>query len=226
MEVAKTANVPGVCGGGGSLHQLSAQQAQRTLLHRFSPMIDRMRQKLTDYGMRPYNVFLTWTKWHGGERGEGTETIIRRLPVLPNPSIEDLTGISLQPYSGGVLPVGSVRVSKISMRYAQDLLMGLVLPCDPEASFMSQVHGGPPVDPMMTAIATEEVGEPYEFFYEVVEDGRSNGGRPAVRSRFRPLSAPFRDAANAGWIIVLERVSEDMQRSGSPPRNHVMHHDD
>lgn len=204
------------CGGGGKLRQLSALEASRTLAARFAPTVDRLRQKLTEFGLRPYNTFLTWTRWGGSERGEGDEVILRRLPLLPNPLVEDLTGISLQPQTFGVLPVGSVRISKVSARYAQDLLMGLVLPCDPQASFESQLAGGPPIDPTAIAIATESVPEPYEFFYEIVEDGRSNDGRPPHRARFRPLSNPFRSASEVEWTIVLERVSEDMDRRGNP----------
>lgn len=202
--------------GGGKLRQLSALQAKRTLANRFVPTVDRLRQMLTNFGLRPYNVFLTWTKWGGQERGEGNERIFRRIPLLPNPEVQDLTSISLQPYAAGILPVGSVRLTKISARYAQDLLMGLVLPCDPQANFDSQVVGGPPINLTEIAIATESVPDPYEFFYEIVEDGRSNDGREPPRARFRPMAAPFRKAGEVEWNILLERVSEDMARDATP----------
>lgn len=202
--------------GGGRLRQLTAEQARQTLVHRLTPLADRLRQRLTDMGLRPYSVALTWTRWEGRERGEGREVVARRLPLLPNPFVEDLTGVSLQPYTAGLLPVGSVRVSRISARYAQDLLMGLVMPCDEQASFEQQIAGGPPLDLTAKAIATKSVPEPYDFFYEVVEDGRSNEGRPSPRPRFRPLSNPFRKADSQEWAILLERVSEDMGRDGQP----------
>lgn len=130
--------------------------------------------------------------------------------------VEDMTGISLQLGAAGVLPVGSVRLKRVSARYAQDLLMGLVMPCDDQVSFESQVKGGPPINLTELAIRTEEVPEPFEFFYEIVEDGRSNEGRDPVRSRFRPLAHPYRKAEEIEWTIILERVSEDMDRDGNP----------
>lgn len=205
--------------GGGKFRQLSALAAQHTLAARLSPTIDRLRQKLTDFGLRPYNVSLTWTRWNGQERGEGREAVVRRLSLLPNPLVEDLTGVSLQAQAAGVLPVGSARISRVSPRYSQDLLMGLVMPCDPQGSLESQLAGGPPLDMTSLAIETEQVPEPFEFFYEIVEDGRSNEGRPPVRARFRPLSNPFRKAEQFEWTIVLERVSEDMGRNGNPKFN-------
>lgn len=206
----------GGCGGSGQLRTLTARQAAATLAQRFVPLADRMRQKLTDFGLRPYATYLTWTRWSGELRGEGRESLERRIALVPNPMVEDLTAVALQPYAAGVLPTGSVKISRVSPRYPQDLLMGLVMPCDPQASLRSQLAGGSPVDPMTEAIATESVPEPWEFFYEVVEDGRSNQGRPARRERFRPLAAPFLDAGALGWTVVLERVSRDMARDGAP----------
>lgn len=201
----------------GKLRTLTAEQGKRTLAHRLTGMVDRVRQIVTEYGLRPYATYLVWTRWSGAERGEGIERVIRRTPLLPNPLVEDLTGVNLQPFAAGVLPVGSVRITRISQRYAQDLLMGLVMPCDDEEAFRRRLEGQvEPYDPIAEAVATESVPEPNEFFYELVEDGRSNDGRPPPRTRYRPFSAPFRDADQLGWTIVLERVSEDMARGGDP----------
>jgi len=194
---------------------LSAEEASNTLVARFAPTVDRLRQRLTTAGLRPYQVFLVWTRWSGPDRGEGRERILHRMPILPSPEVADLTGVSFQMFSGGVIPVGSVRVTGISMQYAQDTLIGLTVPADPHAA-NAAAAAGKRVNPETDSLAAEEVLPPYEFFWEVVEDGRSNQGRPAYRTRYRPLSAPFRRADKFDWSILLERVSEDMERDGQP----------
>jgi hypothetical protein len=206
----------GGCGPTSNLHTLTSNQAARTLAHRLAPLADRLRQLEVNFGLRPYVTFLVWTRWDGEERGEGHQQVERRVALVPNPVVEDLTAVTLQPYAAGVLPVGSVRISKVSARYPQDLLMGIVMPCDPKASFESQLAGGPPVDSNALATELEGVPEPWEFFYEIVEDGRSAIGRAPQRARFRPLAAPFRDAGALEWQMVLERVSEGMGRDGNP----------
>lgn len=204
---------PRGCASNAVPRLLSSEEASRTLVARLAPTIDRLRQRFTTFGVRPYQVFLVWTRWTGPERGEGTERILKRTPILPSPLVEDLTSISLQFVSAGTIPVGSVRITEISALYAQDVLMGLTVPPDPEAKRAAFVAGRPPP---VESIAADEVLEPYEFFWEIVEDGRTNQGRPPRRSRFRPLSAPFRRADKVDWAIVLERVSEDMERDGQP----------
>lgn len=195
---------------------LTADEASRTLVARLQPRVDRLRDIPTRFGLSPYNTYLVWTRWSGGERGEGTERILKRTQILPSPRVEDLTGISLQLFSAGTIPVGSVRVTRISGSYAQDVLMGLTVPPDPLGSRASFIAGKGKVDPSALSVAADEVVDPYEFFYEIVEDGRSNQGREARRTRFRPLSNPFRRASEMDWSILLERVSEDMQRDGNP----------
>lgn len=204
------------CASNANPRLLSAEEASRTLVARLAPTVDRLRQRLTTFGVRPYQVFLVWTRWTGPERGEGSERILKRTAILPSPQVEDLTGISLQFFSGGVIPVGSVRVTGISALYAQDVLMGLTVPPDPEAKRAAFVAGKKVPNPETDSLAAEEVLDPYEFFWEIVEDGRSNQGRPARRARFRPLSAPFRRADQFDWGILLERVDDDMNRSGQP----------
>lgn len=126
------------------------------------------------------------------ERGDGVPEIVCSMPLLPVPTVEDLSSIGRQPFSAGRYPVGSVRVSGISAAYREELLLGRVLPDNPEF----------------------EVPEPLDFFWEVVEDGRH--GPNALRRRFQPASEPYLDAENQQWVIVLERESGDMQRSGLP----------
>lgn len=172
---------------------LTALQARRTLAHRLGPRVDRVRQIATNLGVRPYRVFLTWERWTGRERGEGKELLVRRTEILPTPKVEDLASVTFTPFAIGMIPVGSLRVSRISVAaFTQDLLTGKMVPKEHE----------------------EHIPEPYEFFYEVVEDGR--GDDPAARQKYRLLSAPYRKAGGVHWQIVLEKVSPDMGRDGNP----------
>jgi len=204
------------CVPGAAPRLLTATEARNTLVARLGPTVNRLRQRLTNFGLRPQQVFLVWTRWTGPERGDGREVILKRVPILPLPKVEDLTGISLQFFSGGTLPVGSVRVTAIPPTMSQDMLNGLLVPDDPTASFASQAAGKGPVNPAALSQSAGEVVQPYEFFWEIVDDGRSNEGRPPVRQRFRPLSKAFRRAEEFDWAIVLERVSDDMKRDGQP----------
>ena len=183
---------------------------------RLGPTVDRLRGRMTTFGLRPYEVYLVWTRWSGQERGEGTERILKRVPILPVPKVDELTAISMQFFAGGTLPVGSLRVTEISSSYSQEVLMGRIIPNDPSADRGSIIQGKGPKNATKNSIEGTEVVDPYEFFWEVVEDGRSNNGINPIRSRFRPMSAPARRAAQFDWSIILERVSEDMDRDGQP----------
>lgn len=168
---------------------LTPAQAKATIAQRLAPVADNVRQIATTLGARPYRVFLVWTKWTGEERGEGVEQEARRIEILPTPRIQNLDSVSYSLMHAGTLPVGSIRVDLISgATFSADILSGNYVP-----------------------VAHEDfIPEPFEFFYEVVEDGR--GDDPATRSRFRLLSFPFRRATKVDWTVTLERVSLDRNR--------------
>lgn len=155
-------------------------------------IVDRVRQIATNLGARPHRVFLVWTSWTGRERGEGEEEELVRLELLPTPVINDLTSVAWNPYSAGKLPVGAIGVREISAgQYTRELLHGWKKP-----------NG-------------EALNEQREsFFYEIVEDGRTEGREPG-RARCRLFGEPFLNAENVEWRIVLERASEDRDRSGA-----------
>lgn len=193
---------------------LSSDQARRTLVHRLAPRIDRARQYLTRFGLRPYRVTLVWTIWSGSERGEGTEQELPggRLELLPTPKVKSLDTVSFRFFSGGVLPVGSVGVEKISALYTQDQLTGLAIP---NAVFTRR--NDPPrlssAEQLPPKPSNNSLPDPYDFFWEVVEDGR--GDDPPVRSKYRLAAWPMRQPGNAEWTVILERVSNDENRDGT-----------
>ena len=171
---------------------LSPDEARRSLANRLGIRIaPRLRQFATKFGIRSKRVFLVWTKFGGAERGDGNEILVSRLELLPTPRVIDLSSILYQPNSAGVLPVGSVRVDKVSVVYTMDQLMGKAVP--------GQLKG-------------TKIREPYDFFYEIVEDGR--GDEVPMRQRFRLYGVPDRKEEDVCWSILLERTSEDMARNG------------
>lgn len=194
---------------------LTPAEAKKTFANRFGPTADRLRQFATKFGVRPYRCFLTWTKWVGGtaddaERGEGVEVIVARAEILPTPRVVSLDNLALSPFHAGVLPVGSVRVDRISLAtFTEDSLLGKAVPSN---AFLQD--GQTPVDasalPFGEKPGEKHIPEPFEFFWEIVEDGR--GDDPAKRARFRPLNRPFRRAGKVDYSIMLERTSEDRTR--------------
>lgn len=166
-------------------------EAQRTLAHRLAPRVDRLRQLNTRFGLRPYRVFLVWTKFGGAERGEGDENLIKREELLPTPKVTDLNAVSKTLYTVGVLPVGTIRVEEISATYTADFLEGKI------------IEPGKPIP------------QPYSFFYEVVEDDRG-GTAQTERAKYRIAMKPFRMPGKVQWTITLERMSDDLDRDGTP----------
>lgn len=165
---------------------LSPFEAKRTLAARFGPRADRLRQLATKFGIRPYRVFIVHTRATGDERGEGVEEEVSRFEILPTPVVKSLDSVALSPTMAGILPVGSLRVSRVSTTISNDRLNGVLEDTDP--------------DPKVS------------FFYEVVEDGRLDN--PAVRRKFRLASNPHLTPGNVEWQFVLERISEDRGRNG------------
>lgn len=202
---------------------MSPSQARGTLAHRLTAKADRLRGLNTRFGLRSKRVFLVWTHYSGAERGEGVERIHARVELWPTPKVADYTALLRNPFSAGVLPEGSVRVSEISAgAYTADMLSGLVIPANAERCGC----GCGPVLPVQGQVLNsgEAAGEPdlgerltrrdIDFFWEVVEDGR--GDDPAPRFRFRIYSAPSRNEGRMQWEVLLQRANHDMDRQGQP----------
>jgi hypothetical protein len=182
------------------IRALTPERAKRTLANRLAPLGDRVRQFATRFGVRPYRCFLTWTVWSGPagvERGEGTETLYARLEVLPTPRVTGLDRQAFSLYHAGTIPVGSVQVDRISLvQFSEDVLIGKALPNN------ALPFGESPQE--------KHIPQPYEFFWEIVEDGR--GDDPPKRNRYRPMNRPERRAGKLDWTIMLERTSLDRTR--------------
>jgi hypothetical protein len=154
-------------------------------------LADRLRQLNTKFGLRAKRVFLVWSRFTGQERGEGDEKMLARVELLPTPKVSDLSAVTLNPYSGGKLPVGSIRLDEVSLTFTMDELTGKAVPGQ----------------------QARRIPEAVDFFFEVQEDGR--GDNPAEIQRYRLLGVPNRREGYVGWSILLERASEDPARSGA-----------
>lgn len=177
---------------------LRPEELGRTLVGRFERkpggapgLADRLRQLHTKFGARSRRVFLVWTRWTGASPGEGTNEVFREVEILPTPAVSDLSGVALNPYSVGKIPIGTLRIDEVSAALSEETLLGRLVPA-----------GDGPIPAV------------YEFFYEVVEDGRS-GGEP-LRQRYRLLGQPARKETDICWTILVERASPDRLRDGAP----------
>lgn len=194
---------------------LSPEQARHTLANKFGRLADRVRQLATKFGVRPQRVFLRWVKWTGTERGEGDEIDVLTYEILPTPRVTSLDSVSFSFVGAGVIPVGSLKVDRISIAlFTRDILLGKAFPNPKQRPGRERVTRRPLVAPMPGMSALEpHIPEPYEFFYEIVEDGR--GDDPPKRSKFRPMNEPMRRAGAVEYTVMLERVSEDRLRNGA-----------
>jgi hypothetical protein len=59
----------------------------------------------------------------------------------------------------------------------------------------------------------DTIPDPFDFFWEVVEDGRADPN--PERRKFRLLSTPLLRPGKLDWMVALERVSLDRDRDGN-----------
>jgi hypothetical protein len=192
---------------------LSPTQARSSLAQRLGRVADRARGIAGRLGARAYLVNLVWYRWSGFERGQGHASVLARVEILPTPKVQTLDSVSFSIFHAGTIPAGSVRVTEISVRsFSEDHLRGLLVP-DLE---WTEARG--PVPPVSDRCGADggTILQPFEFFYEVVEDGRNN--RAPEKKSFRLLSNPTLRAESADWSVMLERVSPDELRgAGASP---------
>lgn len=154
---------------------------------------DKLRNLYTTFGLRPYIVRLVRTRWSGGARNRGEESVIGTPELLlPTPLILDL--LTLTPI---VSPIGSderggILLTEVSGCYTEEHLRGL-----------DDVTGAPiPAD--------------QSFYYEV-QFLRADGA-PGEFRRFNANSAPTFVADDFLWQVKLERSRPDRIRATGSPR--------
>lgn len=155
---------------------------------RLSRMHDRARDMKARAGLRPYTVTIVRARATGlRQKGDGPTEITGEWVILPIPKIGDLTGIGDVLDADQMRERGSVLLSEISLRYSENVLLGLG-------------ENGVPIP------AGEHV------FWEVrYLDG---SGRCTSRARFVRNSRPSADMEQAMWSIVLLRAPWDRDPQG------------
>lgn len=166
--------------------ELSAVKMRQTLGQQLIPVADCIRDILTQAGLRPYRVCLVRTRWSAGIRGQGSEFVISREPLLPTPKLMDLEGLAEIVSASGLSEQGDVMVSEVSGRYAEAFLRG------------AQPSGDP---------WPEE-----NFFWEI--EFPDIDGNPGERRRFAVGAAPWYDASGLEWKIHLRRQRDGRERNG------------
>jgi len=177
------------CTKPSSFTKLTAECFDKSLARSLVCTVDSLRDLYTSFGLRPYLVRIIRTKWSGGRRGAGQESVYREMLLEPTPRVMDLDGLTeiLQPV--GLDEVGGINVDQISGRYSEDELKGAI-------------PDGDPID------------KDENVFYEI--EFPQPDGRPNIRRRFLLRSAPFYEADNYQWGVRLERSHEDRSRQGEP----------
>lgn len=171
--------------------QLNGIGLSNTLARKLIGTVDRLRDLLTQFGFRPYEVRVVRTRWTGGYRGEGQEVVIWEEAILPTPLISSLDGVAHVVNAVGLDEIGTVKLSEVSGRYAEGFLTGV----DEE---------GNPQDPDT------------QFFYEVIFPTPGQVADGAPRRRFFPANAPTYEATRFQWSLTLQRSHVDRRSNGMP----------
>lgn len=161
-----------------------------TLARSLVSVADNIRNLYASFGLRPYVVRIIKTRWSGGRRGVGAESVVSDVPLLPVPLISDMASISEVNTASGVDEFGSLVVSQISGSYTEGFLRG-------------QDDQGRPV-------AVDE-----QFYWEI-EFPPPCAGADGDRRRFVVSGAPMYKSDAFQWSVRLEKARMDRARNGDP----------
>ena len=175
----------------GVLRPLPARNVNASLAGRLVPVVDRIRQLKTRFGIRPYRVFLIHVRWTGPKVGLGVPEEISRREILPTPRVRDVSSTSEVFSSVGRVEEGGIVVDEISARFSEDDLMGKT----PDLNDPARPRSG---------LADAE------FFFEVAEN-RPTVTNPIPR-RYIPSALPTLSRDGFAWRIVLSKQMSDRSR--------------
>lgn len=86
-------------------------------------IVDDAMALISEFGLRPYRVWIVTVRWDGGEVGVGEPSVVRERELLPTPWV-DTRPIYTEMRSGGRVEQGTIRLREISPRYTEDDLRG------------------------------------------------------------------------------------------------------
>ncbi len=180
-----------VCGGGPKFTTMNGMDLSRTLARRLISTVDNMRDLMTRFGLRPYEVRMVRPKWSGGESGLGQEFVVFDEPILPTPLILGLDGVTRIVQPVGLDEIGGCQLTQVSGRYAEGFLTG-------------NDTDGNPLDPDT------------QYYFEVMFPTPGSVSDGAPRRRFYAATAPTYDPGNFEWRVNLQRSHSDRRNDGSP----------
>ena len=171
---------------------------QPTLTVGLIPIVDSARQMLSNFGMRPYRVFLVHVLWPSGRRGMGNQVVISNRELLPAPKVVDMSATTEILHAFGRDEEGGLSIEQISAKYSEDDLLGVT----PDLAEL-----------VPSGTDTANV----DFFYEV-QEARPTSPQPASR-RYVPSSVPMLSRGSLSWKISLTKQDYDRDRDRSMLRN-------
>lgn len=171
-----------------------------TLASRLVPVVDKIRQLYTNFGVRPYRVFMVHVQWSGDRIGDGVPRELSRREILPTPRVGDISGTTEMLRASGLTEEGGISVDQISAKYTEDDLLGRT----PDLQ-----------DPAMPRTGLRQM----EFYWEVVEN-RPSSPTP-VRRDYAPSTAPALSRDGFQWRVNLAKRVFDRARDGGWNRRSV-----
>lgn len=176
---------------GAQVRPLVDSEIGQSLANKLVPVVDKIRQLATKFGVRPYRVYLVHVQWSGSEIGAGSPVQISRKEILPTPQVLDMASTTEVLRSFGLTEEGGVMINKISAKFTEDDLLGRT----PDL-----------VNPAMPRTSLRNV----EFFWEIVENRKSD---PApVPRRYVPNSTPMLSRDRFQWKIALTKQDSNRAR--------------
>jgi hypothetical protein len=158
-----------------------ADDGMGSLIASLGGCVDHLRDIEVCLGQRTTRVFLVWTRWSEGVRGEGHEQVIREVELLPLPEVGPVKSLDISVQNIGSAELGTTEIRKISPRFTENFLMG-------------RAQDGTPI------------AQDQNFYWETVTP---DGSLHPPRRRWFPKSPPTRDDDDFQWVIRLVKVSEN-----------------
>lgn len=202
------------------IRPLSPLEVSRTLADDLVPVADDLRMLATEFGVRPYRVFLVWVGWSNVDpatglavpeidsatRNAGFARLLLEREILPTPKLAPFT-LQQELRATGLTEAGNIRVTRISASFSEDVLMGTL----PE--FRHPDH-------------PETLRGDVSFFWEIFEDRPARfrdqytqqadlpTDRPSYRTRYTVSSKPTLHRGGFHWIVSLTRADGERDRYG------------
>ena len=158
-----------------------------SLVRRLIPTADKLRDLYTKFGLRAYSVRIIRTRWSGGSRGMGVESVSFTRLVEPTPKVSALDALTATVTGIGRMDEGTLYVTEISGTYTEEMLRGV----DDDGT---------------------EPGADEDVYWEV-EFVRPDG-KEGERRRFVPSAVPAYDPGGLQWSVTLVRQQQSRARNG------------